>query len=130
LDALLDLIDQNPDAAKKLIADLKAQTRTTLADIRRLVYELRPPALDELGLVAALQAQWAAQDGLRVSIESPPGGLPPLSAAVEGVPGEMGQAHHSQPMQTLTLQRSPLFKAPALSNVESGQKVATIQVAG
>ncbi len=83
LDALLDLIDQNPDAAKKLIANLKAQTRTTLADIRRLVYELRPPALDELGLVAALQAQWVAQDGLQVSIESPPGGLPPLSAAVE-----------------------------------------------
>jgi signal transduction histidine kinase len=83
LDALLDLIDQNPDAAKNLIANLKAQTRSTLADIRRLVYELRPPALDELGLVAALQAQWAAQDGLHVSIESPPGGLPPLSAAVE-----------------------------------------------
>lgn len=83
LDAALDLIDPNPDTAKKLIADLKAQTRATLADIRRLVYELRPPALDELGLVAALQAQWIAQDSLHVSIESPPGGLPPLSAAVE-----------------------------------------------
>ena len=27
-----------------------------MADIRRLVYALRPPALDELGLVAALRA--------------------------------------------------------------------------
>lgn len=83
LDAVLDLIDQNPDAAKTLIADLKTQTQTTLADIRRLVYELRPPALDELGLVGALQAQWVAQNGLHVSIESPPEGLPPLTAAVE-----------------------------------------------
>jgi len=83
LDAALDLIDQNPDAAKKLIADLKTQTQTTLTDIRRLVYELRPPALDELGLIVALQAQWVAQNGLRVSIESPANGLPPLSAAVE-----------------------------------------------
>jgi signal transduction histidine kinase len=83
LDAALDLIDQNPEAAKKLVADLKTQTQTTLADIRRLVYELRPPALDELGLVAALQAQLVGQNSLRVSIESLPGGLPPLSAAVE-----------------------------------------------
>lgn len=83
LDAVLDLIDHDPDSAKKLVAGLKAQTRTTLADIRRLVYELRPPALDEFGLAAALQAQWVGQNGLRVSIESPPDGLPPLSAAVE-----------------------------------------------
>ena len=35
--------------------DLKDQTRTALADIRRIVYDLRPPTLDELGLVGALR---------------------------------------------------------------------------
>ena len=54
-----------------------------MADVRRLVYALRPPALDELGLVGALQAQIQSlpANGLRVSLEAAP--LPPLSAAVE-----------------------------------------------
>jgi signal transduction histidine kinase len=84
LDAVLDLMDSDPATARKLILDLKSQAQTTLADIRRLIYELRPPALDELGLVAALQAQFTdSANGLRISVESPPDGLPPLSAAVE-----------------------------------------------
>ncbi len=41
--------------------------------IRRLVYELRPPALDDLGLVGALrdQAARSAQGGLQVVVEAP-----------------------------------------------------------
>jgi signal transduction histidine kinase len=84
LDAVLDLMDSDPATAHKLVSDLKSQAQTTLADIRRLIYELRPPALDELGLAAALQAQFTdSANGLRISVESPPDGLPPLSAAVE-----------------------------------------------
>ena len=33
--------------------------RAPLADIRRLVYDLRPPSLDELGLVGALRERAA-----------------------------------------------------------------------
>jgi signal transduction histidine kinase len=84
LDAALDLMDHDPAAARRLIADLKDQTQSTLADIRRLVYQLRPPALDELGLVAALHGLFAeAPDGLQVRVEASPETLPPLSAAVE-----------------------------------------------
>lgn len=86
LDAALDLLKSDPDAAAKLLADLKAQSQSTVADIRRVIYELRPPALDELGVVAALRAhvgQYNPLNGLRIQIESPPEGLPPLSAAVE-----------------------------------------------
>ena len=58
-----------------------------VADIRRLVYELRPPALDELGLLEALRshlAQMRDMNGrLRISIEAAPEPLPPLSAAIE-----------------------------------------------
>jgi signal transduction histidine kinase len=84
LDAVLDLIDQDPAAAKRLVSDLKSQTQTTLTDIRRLVYALRPPALDELGLVAALQGLLSELgDGLQIRVEASPAILPPLSAAVE-----------------------------------------------
>ncbi len=95
IDAALDLLigdaetgaAPNPAAARALLLELKAQTQATVADIRRLVYELRPPALDELGLVDALREHVArvagAANGLRISVEAPPQGLPPLSAAVE-----------------------------------------------
>lgn len=84
LEAALDLIDHDPAAAKQLLGDLKAQTQTTLADIRRLVYELRPPALDELGLVAALQAQFASPARqLRIQVAAAPDPLPALPAAAE-----------------------------------------------
>jgi signal transduction histidine kinase len=56
--------------------------QTTVAEIRRLVYNLRPPALDQLGLAAAL-AESAGQVGsVAVAVETPPD-LPPLPAAVE-----------------------------------------------
>ena len=87
LDAAIDLVDSDPAAARALLLELKSQTQATVADIRRLVYELRPPALDELGLVDALRqyvTRYAGSgNGLRISIEAPPQGLPPLSAAVE-----------------------------------------------
>jgi len=87
LDAALDLLSADPTAASALLLELKAQSRATVAEIRRLVYELRPPALDELGLVSALQGNAAhyagPASGLRISVEAPPDGLPPLSAAVE-----------------------------------------------
>ena len=63
-----------------------AGDRATVADIRRLVYDLRPPALDELGLVSALREhalhQAGSSNGLRVTFESPAECLPPLSADV------------------------------------------------
>jgi signal transduction histidine kinase len=84
VDAALALMRRDPDAAEELLLELKADAQDAVADIRRLVYGLRPPALDDLGLLGALResaAQYAAK-GLSVSVEAPEG-LPPLSAAVE-----------------------------------------------
>jgi signal transduction histidine kinase len=84
VDAANNLLDQNPAAIRPLLADLKEQAQEAIVDIRRLVYGLRPPALDELGLISALREQ-AAQyslNGLRISIDAP-ADLPPLPAAVE-----------------------------------------------
>ena len=46
-----------PRPLRELLSGLEQQTLQALADIRRLVYDLRPPALDELGLVSALREQ-------------------------------------------------------------------------
>ena len=43
--------------ADTLLSDLTTRTQATVTDIRRLVYALRPPALDELGLLPALREQ-------------------------------------------------------------------------
>jgi signal transduction histidine kinase len=61
-----------------------AQAQSAVTDIRRLVYALRPPALDDLGLIWAIgeTAAQYAQNGLRVSVEAPEE-LSPLPAAVE-----------------------------------------------
>ena len=53
----------------------------TTADIRRLVYGLRPPLIDELGLIAALRNHPSAHSGLDVTVA--PDQLPELPAAVE-----------------------------------------------
>jgi signal transduction histidine kinase len=85
LDAARNLLTRNPPAVEPLMGELKAQMQATIADIRRLVYDLRPPALDELGLVSALReraAQYSQESGVQVVIHAPPT-LPSLPAAVE-----------------------------------------------
>ena len=84
LDVAGDLLEQDPPAARALLRGLKAQAQSALRDIRRVVYALRPPALDDLGLLGALRessAQYGAK-GLSIVIEAPEE-LPPLPAAVE-----------------------------------------------
>jgi signal transduction histidine kinase len=85
LDAARNLLNRDPVAADGLLVELKAQTQAAIADIRRLVYDLRPPALDDLGLVGALREYIAKHDtrgGLRITFEAPDT-LPSLPAAAE-----------------------------------------------
>jgi len=89
LDVARNLVSRDPNAAEALLLDLRSQSQSAIADIRRLVFDLRPPALDELGLVGAIQEytrQIASQDGtqpgLQIRLNSPKD-LPPLPAAVE-----------------------------------------------
>lgn len=84
LDATDTVLEQDPPAARALLEDVRGQMQASIADIRRLVYDLRPPILDEWGLVAALRervAQYELRD-VRVTIAAPDS-LPPLPAAVE-----------------------------------------------
>ncbi len=83
---LRSLIRRDPDAADELVLELRTELQAAISDIRRLVYDLRPPALDDLGLPGALrrltERYGAEGEGLRVQVETPEE-LPPLPAAVE-----------------------------------------------
>jgi signal transduction histidine kinase len=69
--------------AETLLSELAGRTQAAVADIRRLVYALRPPALDELGLVSALR-ELTLQYGDQVSVHlAAPDCLLELPAAVE-----------------------------------------------
>jgi two-component system NarL family sensor kinase len=57
LDAARKLVSSNPQDTELLLSRLKEQTQETVSDVRRLVYGLRPPALDDLGLFAAIRQQ-------------------------------------------------------------------------
>ncbi len=86
LDAALDLLPDEPQAVAAHLETLKVQNQRLVADIRRLVYELRPPALDQLGLPGALQVhagQVKGSNGPQMRIVTKPETLPALPAAVE-----------------------------------------------
>jgi signal transduction histidine kinase len=85
LDVARNLAMTSSPALVPLLTKLSTETRLAISDIRRLVYDLRPPALDQLGLIPALREFVSGQNGssgLRIDIDAP-ANLPPLPAAVE-----------------------------------------------
>jgi signal transduction histidine kinase len=84
LTAARQLVRQDPAEAEALLAEAIKHAQQSVHDIRRVVYDLRPPALDDLGLVGALRAQAGefGASGLHFEVEAPEA-LRPLPAAVE-----------------------------------------------
>ena len=82
--ATRELLRHDPQAAERLLGELANHAQAAITDIRRIVYDLRPPSLDDLGLVLALREQATAyqQAGLQITIDAPDR-LPSLPAAVE-----------------------------------------------
>jgi signal transduction histidine kinase len=85
LDTAAYFVKIDPEKSIQLLHDLKGQVKGTVAEIRRLVYALRPPVLDEFGLVSAIQehvAPYSGPNGLEVTFDvTKP--MPALPAAVE-----------------------------------------------
>jgi two-component system, NarL family, sensor kinase len=89
-DAARNTLDADAAAgpARALLTELRADTTAAITDIRRLVYGLRPPALDDLGLVGSLREHTMRSalraDASRVAVTlDAPDNLPALPAAVE-----------------------------------------------
>jgi signal transduction histidine kinase len=98
LNAARKLVRRKPQDAEETLARLEKRTEDTIAEMRRLIYGLRPPALDDLGLIPSIYQQAQSQGMVDLptgtktnerwenrplfSMEAPEE-LPPLTAAVE-----------------------------------------------
>jgi signal transduction histidine kinase len=87
----------NDDTALAAVADLRNLVVATLQDVRRLAVELRPSALDDFGLVTALERlteTFAEQTGIAVDLES--------ALANERLPSETETALYRIVQESLT----------------------------
>jgi signal transduction histidine kinase len=86
LDTAMGMLYEDPEAAITQLQALYEQTQELVLGIRRLIHQLWPPVLDELGLIGAVQAHIRRnhrQSPHSFIVVAPPNGLPTLPAAVE-----------------------------------------------
>jgi signal transduction histidine kinase len=87
MESAKNFVAHDPDRATTTLEQALTETRTAMQELRRLVHGLRPPSLDEVGLVRALSRQCEllgvsnSETGVQIHLHASP--LPRLSAAVE-----------------------------------------------
>ena len=84
VEAAQNLLADDPRAVGDLLAQLKAQIKSSLGDVRRIAYDLRPPALDQLGLLPAIQEHIASLElpgDFKITLEAKQN-TPDLPAAI------------------------------------------------
>ena len=129
------LLRTNPTRAAELLDDLATDSRGMIDEVRRIAHNLRPPALDEVGLVGALRQHIAAFDEggptgrvMRATLDAPDA-LPPLPAAVEvaalriALEGLTNAARHSGG-STVRVRLGIAGDALAVSIIDDGHGVA------
>ncbi|MEU6412244.1 sensor histidine kinase [Microbispora sp. NPDC046933] len=84
VEAAGNLVARDLGAAREALHEVRADLSSVLGDVRRLVHNLRPPALDQFGLAGALrqEATRFREGGLTVRVEAA-GDLAGLPAATE-----------------------------------------------
>jgi two-component system, NarL family, sensor histidine kinase UhpB len=115
--------DGEPELASEALRRVAEAVRESLDEVRRIARELRPEALDDLGLVNALIAlctRVGAQDGPQVKRELQ-GQLPPLPAEVELVLYRIAQ-------ESLTNALRHSGAASATVSLEAGAGNVTLRV--
>ena len=85
IDAARNTIPSDPDAAQDILVGARKDTADAIAQIRGLVYGMRPPALDELGLGPALRQQAAG-------VRRGDGDLMPVAFVIDDVPADLPAA--------------------------------------
>jgi signal transduction histidine kinase len=73
-DAARSALEVAPTQADGLLAELRGDAKQAIGDLRRVVEDLRPAALDELGLLGALSQQINrfARQRLSITLQGPP----------------------------------------------------------
>ncbi len=81
--AIRNNLEKNPARSLELLNGLEKAINGTLTDVRRVVYALRPPLLDQLGLLGAVNNFAGSHSaGFKLHLDLPEA-LPPLNAATE-----------------------------------------------
>jgi len=76
------LVDRDPEGAKRMLGELRSLERDALAEMRALIFELRPGHLEELGLEQALRMHATAvqgRTGLPIAVACAPVERAPLA---------------------------------------------------
>ena len=87
-DATANVLLSDADRATALLGQLRKDTTDAVAEIRRIVQGLRPPALDEVGLTGALRQHALRYEGIQVDVHcaepaaDAPGRLPAAAEVV------------------------------------------------
>jgi two-component system, NarL family, sensor kinase len=87
--AARSMLERDPTIVDRFLGELEQETEDILSEVRRLVYNLRPPSLDQLGLLEAIRTladQYKdlpeSHSQLRIVFDLPEK-IPELPAAVE-----------------------------------------------
>ncbi|HEX4721146.1 MAG TPA: histidine kinase, partial [Pseudonocardiaceae bacterium] len=88
LQAARSAVPTDPDGAERLLSRLSTELTASIAEIRRVAYDLRPPVLDQLGLTTAVREYAStlsrgSPGSLLTVVLDMPDHLPTLPAAVE-----------------------------------------------
>ena len=111
--------------SRAAVASLRALTVETLRDVRRLAVELRPKALDDFGLVPALERLtelWASSTGIAVDFQASLGGA-------DALPDETGTALYRIVQESLTniLKHAQAAHVSVVLTRKSGAVVTVIE---
>jgi signal transduction histidine kinase len=81
----LNAAQSRDDGAERnaLLAETREEVKAAIAEVRRLVDDLRPPAIDEVGLLSAIRQRARALSGVLAIEVAGPEPMPALPAAVE-----------------------------------------------
>jgi signal transduction histidine kinase len=120
------LLERDHHPVAEEIEELAELAQANIQDIRRLIHDLRPAALDELGLVPALReyvARYQEEQGLEVALALP---ALPVPSVAEGSPveGPEGDKRLPAPLETA------LFRIvqEALANVAKHAQARRVEV--
>ncbi|MGY1673221.1 sensor histidine kinase [Geodermatophilus sp. SYSU D00710] len=83
IDTARNLAATRPEDADRLLRQARDDVAAALGDVRRLVHDLRPPALDDVGLAGAVRQQAERLLAPQVTVTVDAGDLGELPAAVE-----------------------------------------------
>ncbi len=71
-EAAIDMISSRPEMAKKKLTSVEDLLEQTSAEMRRVIYDLRPPLLDDMGFAVALErhiSRYEETTGIQVKFE-------------------------------------------------------------